>query len=148
MKREQGFFLAIFGLIFLVVVACGKKGPPFLPESNIPFRVQELNAELKNGTVILRGSVLGFREQKSDRSRVEGCRVYHAWYALEKPPCDGCPVDYSGYREIKDEVLRGENFFCEVTLNTKKGVHFFEVRLIGQSSEIGPPSNRIKLTIN
>jgi len=147
LKRDQGLFLVIFCLVFLALLACGKKGPPFLPESNIPFRVQDLTAEWKNGTVFLRGRVAAFRGQNRDGSQVKGCRVYHAWYALEKPPCDGCPVNYSGYREINDEVLRGEDFFCELTVNTKKGIHFFEVRLVGKSEAVGPPSNRIKLII-
>jgi predicted small lipoprotein YifL len=147
LKRDRGLFLVIFGLVCLVFLACGKKGPPFLPESNIPFTVKELNVELKNGTAFLRGRVAGFRGQDRDGSQVKGCRVYHAWYALEKPPCDGCPVDYPGYREINDEVLRGEEFSCEVAVNTKKGVHFFEVRLIGKGGAVGPPSNRVKLEI-
>ena len=148
MKRQQGRFLVIFGLVFLVLLACGKKGPPFLPERNIPLKVQQLTGEWKNGTVFLKGKVAAFRGQNRDRSEVKGCRVYHAWYALEKPPCEGCPVDYSGYREINDEVLRGEGFLCELSVNTKKGIHFFEVRLIGRNGVIGPSSNRLKLTID
>jgi predicted small lipoprotein YifL len=147
LRREKALFLVIFGLVFLEFMACGKKGPPFLPESNIPFRVQELTGEWKNGTVFLRGRVAASQGQDRDRSHVRGCKVYHGWYALEKTPCDGCPVDYAGFREINDEVLKGEDFFCEVTIDKKKGVHFFEVRLIGQGGAVGPPSNRMKLTL-
>ncbi len=146
MNRQQLFFV-VLGLVFLALVACGKKGPPFLPESNMSYRVQGLTVEQKNGTFFFRGRIAALGGQKSAGSQVKGCRVYHTWYDLEKPPCDGCPVDYSGYREINDEVLRGEDFFCELTLNKKRGIHFFEVRLIGQSGAAGPPSNRIKLTI-
>jgi predicted small lipoprotein YifL len=147
LKLKKGRFLVIFCLVFPVLLACGKKGPPFLPESNITLTVRELSAQWKNGTVFLVGRIADFRGEKRERSQIRGCRVYHAWYALEKQPCDGCPVDYSGYREINDEVLRGEEFFCEVTLNKKEGTHFFEVRLIGQGGAAGPPSNRTKLII-
>jgi predicted small lipoprotein YifL len=144
--RQQSIF-AIYGMVFLMLVACGKKGPPFLPESTFSYGVQELTAEPKNGAVFLRGRLAAPGGQKGDGSRVKGCRVYHTWYALEKPPCDGCPVDYPGYREINEDVLRGDNFFCEFEVNTKRGIHFFEVRLIGKSGAVGPPSNRAKLII-
>ena len=147
MKRRHRLFLVILGLVLPVVLACGKKGPPFLPERVIPYRVQELTAELKNGTVFLRGRVAGLEAQEKDRSRITGCRIYHAWYAMEKSPCDECPVDYSDVLEIEDEVVRGEDFSCEAAVKKKKGVHFFEVRLTGKDEAVGPPSNRTKLII-
>lgn len=145
MKHKLGVCLFFFVLVFVMLTACGKKGPPFLPQKQTPFRIQELTAEWKNGTVFFRGRVALFGEEKS--AHIKGCRIHHARYPLEKPPCDGCPIDYKGYRETEDMVLRGEDFFCELRMNKKRGVHFFEVRLIGESGDVGPPSNRIKLRI-
>ena len=125
--------------------ACGKKGPPLLPKKDIPFSVQDLTAEWKNGIVLFKGKVEAFGERTG--LHIQGCRIYHARYPLEKPPCEGCPIDYRGYREKKDVVLKGEKFFCELAMNKERGIHFFEVRLIGKRGTVGPPSNRIKVTI-
>ena len=128
-----------------MLTACGKKGPPFLPKKDIPSSVRDLTAEWKNGIVLLKGKVGAFGERTIPH--IKGCRIYHARYPLEKPPCEGCPIDYMGYRETNDVVLRGEEFSCELAMSKERGIHFFEVRLTGKSGAVGPPSNRTELII-
>ncbi len=147
MKHKQSLFLVILMLILLVLPACGKKGRPFVPERRVLLEVKDLSVECENGTVFLSGKAVAVPGQSKSGSDIIGCRVYHCWYTFNKPPCEGCPIDYSGYKEIKRKVLAGKNFSCHVSIDRKKGIHFFEVRLLGRKGAVGPPSNRVKLTI-
>jgi predicted small lipoprotein YifL len=136
----------ILGVVSLALMSCGKKGPPFLPKTDMPLKVEPLKGQWTNEAVLLQGNIPALKGQKKDKPGVTGCRVYHAWYSLKNPPCEGCPIDYPGFQEIRGEILAGEEFMCEVFVEKKEGIHFFEVRLIGPKGEVGPPSNRVKLT--
>jgi len=136
----------IIGVISLALMSCGKKGPPFLSKTDMPLKVEQLKGQWTNEAVLLHGSIPALKGQKKDTPGVTGCRVYHTWYSLKNAPCEGCPIDYPGFQEIKGEILAGEGFMCEVFVKKKEGIHFFEVRLIGPKGEVGPPSNRVKLT--
>ena len=137
----------ILGVVSLALMSCGKKGPPFLPKTDMPLKVEQLKGKWTNEAVLLQGNIPALKGGKKGTPGVMGCRVYHKWYSLKNPPCEGCPIDYPGFQEIKGEILAGEDFMCEVFLEKKEGIHFFEVRLIGPKGKVGPPSNRVKLII-
>ncbi len=137
----------ILGVASLVLMSCGKKGPPFLPKTDRPLKVEQLKGQWTNEAVLLQGSIPALKGQKKGRPGVTGCRVYHTWYSLKNPPCEGCPIKYPGFQEIRGKILAGEEFLCEVFIEKKEGIHFFEVRLIGPKGAVGPPSNRVKLII-
>lgn len=146
MKQRQCIVLILL-LVLLAPVACGKKGPPFLPKPVISKRVEQLNAEWENGDVVLKGRIVEPKDQEKDISHVVGCRVYHAFFALENPPCQGCPIEYQIYNDIEEEVITQEEFFCKILDIKKRGIHFFKARLIGPKGEMGQLSNRAKLII-
>jgi len=148
LKQRRYIVLILLWAILLAPVACGKKGPPFLAKKVISKRVEQLNAEWRNGGVVLKGQIVEPKDQEKDGSNVTGCIVYHALFALEKPPCEGCPIEYRTYKNIEEEVIAREGFSCRVPEMKKRGIHFFKVRLIGQNGEIGPSSNRAKLIID
>jgi len=137
----------LFCVVFLALMSCGKKGPPFLSKTDMPLKVEQLNGQWTNDAVLLKGNIPALKGKKNGTPGVTGCRVYHTWYSLENPPCEGCPIKYPGFQEIRGEILSGEEFLCEVFVEKKKGIHFFEVRLIGPKGAVGPPSNRVKLKI-
>ena len=147
-KTLKCYLLVTFGLVLVVGVSCGKKGPPFLPKRSIPFKVEALNSERRDGVIILKGKIVATGRQKKDISNIMGCKVYHAWYAPGDEPCKGCPIEYNIFGEIRGEVIIREGFFCRVPGIKKKGIHFFEVRLIGREGTIGPRSNRAKLELS
>jgi len=128
----------------VLLPGCGKKGPPCLSKVKLSLRVDQLKGEWKNGRVLLKGYVRG---ENNVISRVTGCRVYHAWYPMDSPPCEGCPIQMTGFKEINEQVVSGDRFNCEVPGVKKKGIHFFEVRLIGRDGAVGPTSDRVKLKI-
>ncbi len=147
MKRKKIFLIVILVVIFLALPACGKKGPPILSGRHISLKVEELKGEWKRGAVVLNGRVPPLENTQKSGQVVTGCRVYHVWYSPANPPCEGCPIDFRNYREVKGELLKRGNFSCEVITKKRKGVHFFEVRLLGQGGAVGPASNRVKLII-
>jgi hypothetical protein len=148
LKRDRKICFLVFGAIFLAVLSCGKKGPPFLPNKILDLKVDQLRCEWENGDVILKGQVVPLLGQEKDMSGVIGCRVYHAWYAPGDSPCKGCPIEYRVWKEIRGEVITGEGFYCRVPWIKEKGIHFFNVILIGQKGMISPPSNKAELVVN
>jgi hypothetical protein len=134
-------------MVFLSLVACGKKGPPFLTERAMALRVDRLSATIEDGTFVLKGKVVSPSGQKEKLSDVLGCRVHYAWYDPKDPLCDGCPVEYQGFEEIKGAVVAEDRFHCRISRQKRMGTWFFEVRLMGPRQTIGPPSNRAKVIV-
>ena len=147
MKRKQVYLFFFLCVCFLILMACGKKGPPFLPESNVSLKVEQLKGTWKNGAVILTGSVPLPQGQKKGTADITGCIVHHSLYAFETPPCDGCPVEYRTKREIQAEVVKGDKFRCEIPEIKRGWIHFFKVCLISRKGGTGPSSNRVKLAL-
>ena len=147
MKKRQ--YIIHFLLLALVLApwACGKKGPPFLPKNRLPLKVVQLNAERQNGAVLLKGRIVNLQGELADASGVIGCRVYHAGYSLEHPPCEGCPIQFRLIKETKGGLVSPEGFSCQVPGIKQSRIHFFHVRLIGRGGAIGPASDTVKVTL-
>jgi hypothetical protein len=126
---------------------CGRKAPPFLPKQDFPFTVMQLQVETETGDIALKGLITATRDRRINTDEVKGCRVYHAWYTPDDCPGEGCPISYSVYRDIEGQVITEDGFYCRVSMDAEKGIHFFKVSLIGRNSTIGPPSNQAKLVI-
>ncbi len=147
MRYRWGILFVSLGLLLMVGVTCGKKAPPFLPERVMPLKVTQLKAGWKKGTIVLSGIIAGPQGSPRGDRDVTGCRVYHARYTKDNAPCEECPVHYEGFKLIKGEVIKTEGFYCPVPGIEKKGIHFFEVRLVGSDGAVGAPSNRARLVI-
>lgn len=148
MKCERALSLFLFGVLFLALPACGKKGPPFLPKRSMPYKVKQLTCEWKDRIVHLKGHVVPGQSNDKSTEDVSGCRIYHAQYDLKTPPCEGCPIEYKILKEIAEDVITDHKFHCRVPGVKERGIHFFKVRLIGRKGAIGPSSNEVKLTID
>lgn len=148
MKQAYCIFFAVSALIVLSSYGCGKKAPPFLPEKEFPFTVMELNVEIESEYIALKGRIASTKDRRINKEEVKGCRIYHAWYAPDACPCESCPISYSVYRDIEGQVVDKGSFFCRISMDAEKGIHFFKVSLIGQNRAIGPTSNQAKLAIS
>jgi len=148
LRYRKGILLVTLGVSLLALISCGKKAPPFLPEKIMPLKVARLEAASEKGAVVLRGSIVDPEGKSRKGDDVAGCRVYHARYPVNDPPCEGCPITYGGFKVIKGEVTKEKEFYCPVPGIETKGIHFFEVRLIGRNGAIGTASNRVKLRID
>jgi predicted small lipoprotein YifL len=146
--RQRPYIVLILILaIVLITAGCGRKKPPFLPKKEIPIRVEHLEAVWENGVFHLKGTVVYPKGGKEKMPPVSGCRVYHAFYAQNSPPCEGCPIDFAMLREIEGTVVADKGFSCDVPMKKKNGIHFFKVCLTGQNGEKGPLSDRAKAII-
>lgn len=148
MKLERVLPLFVFGVIFLALLACGIKRPPFLPERSMPFKVKQMTGEWKDGGVYLKGHVAPRNDEDGNAPDALGCTVYHAQYDLENPPCEGCPMEYGILKEIKADVIKGGKFHCQFRRIKTKGIHFFKVRLLGPKGTLGPFSNEVRILID
>ncbi len=139
--------LILLFALFFVPVACGKKGPPFLPKVEFSLGVKKLSAELKKGGVYLQGNIIGPQDETIDSSTISGCKVFYAFFPVDNPPCEGCPIKFRLLKEIEGKVTIDGRFFCEVLEKKMTGIYFFKVRLTGKNGGIGPHSNRAKLVL-
>ena len=145
-RRASTAFLILCGVI-LALAACGKKGPPFLPKAKMPLSVRDLKGHWEKGELILEGSIALPSGEEEFLKEISGSRVYYARYPLGEAPCEGCPVQYQGYRETGEASVRGDAYRVRVPIAQEEGVHFFEVRLTGRTGALGPPSTRITLVV-
>jgi len=148
LRLDKAIFLVVIAAMFLALSACGKKGPLFLSEKKIFSRIEPLQAEFENGGVELKGNIAPSQAREKDTSDIIGCRIYHTWYALDNPPCEGCPIEFPDHRDITGEVITDAGFSCEVPVKKRKGIHFFELRLLGPKGTTGPLSDRAKLIVD
>jgi predicted small lipoprotein YifL len=142
-------FMSAFILLslFLNVLACGRKGPPFLPRKEFPVRVTDLEGDWVRGDYFLKGDITDLTGQKTAVDMITGCRVYYGRYPLGNPPCDGCPITYQGYYEFGREVITEEGFFCKAPGIIQGQINFFKVHLIGPDGSVGPSSDSVQVVV-
>ena len=136
--------LVMITALFLSLPSCGKKGSPFLPQESFDARVADLKADQEESSVLLRGDVL-FPENATNR--VTGTRVYFAQYAFESPPCEGCPIEYQGYRSFGPEVIQDKRFICTIPDIRQNQVYFFKAALVGPGGVQGPSSDFVRVIV-
>ncbi len=134
---------AIIGVL-LSSPSCGKKGDPFLPQKSFDAKVADLEAKQEESAVSLTGSVLFY---ENARNRVAGSRVYFAQYPSESPPCEGCPIEYQGYRSFGPEVIQSRRFYCRIPDVRGNQIYFFKVALVGAGDVQGPFSNFVRVAV-
>ena len=150
LSKKAQVFLLLFALVFITIPSCGQKKPPFIPKKEITLRVNALTNIWRNGEVILRGRFVNLKGQpvsKKDISDITGCKVYYTHYPIEDPPCEGCPLKFNNFREIKGNVVIKGNFYVKFPGIKQRGIYFFKVCLIDRNKAVGPPSNRTKLVL-
>lgn len=148
MKKHTASFTAIVILgMILTLGGCGKKGPPVLPQRAFEIRVIHLRGEWKEGYVDLRGDFSGAVTPRMLKDEVLGCRVYYAQYPIQNPPCADCPIEYQGYHALGPEVATEKGFHCRIPSKDRERVYFFKVHLIGKEETLGPPSDRVQITV-
>jgi predicted small lipoprotein YifL len=136
------FFLST--ILMALFPACGKKGPPFLPEKRIEAKVDRLNGKWVDGRIRLEGTV----KDGDKGGNITGCRVYYASYPEDQPPCEGCPIEMAEFADNVEATVSEGRFTCDIPIAKKEGIWFLEVRLTDSRGAVGPPSERVKVTID
>ena len=132
---QLGLTVVLIAALLLSIPSCGKKGDPFLPRKDFDARVTDLKAEQQESSILLEGSVV-LSEIASNR--VKGSRVYFAEYPAESPPCEGCPIEYQGYRSFGPEVIQDGRSFPVGLGCQRNEVYFFRVVLVGPGESTVP----------
>lgn len=136
--------LVMITALLLSLSSCGKKGNPVLIQERFDARVADLKADQEESSVLLRGDVL---IPENEANRVTGSRVYLAQYPFESPPCEGCPIEYQGYRAFGPEVIQDKRFFCRIPDIRRNQVYFFKAALVGPGGVQGPSSDFVRVTV-
>jgi len=131
----------------ILMAACGKKGPPLLPDAGFPFRVSPAGVSWSGTAFQLNGGVVKI-DKSSGTWEISGCHIYHAYYPPDRPPCEGCPVDYRLFAEAGPETVSGDRFSWRMSGKGEAGVHYFKIRLLGPEGEAGPFSDEAKVMIS
>ena len=130
-------------VVLMIFFGCGRKGPPFISEQkDLTVRVDQLEGAWKDKSLELKGLVQG---DDTSLVLITGCRVYYVWYSLDRPPCEGCPIEMKNFRDITDQIISDEQFECRLPAFKQKGICFIMVRIMEKGGHLGPASSRIKL---
>ncbi len=87
-------------LFFCLLTACGKKGPPLPPESNVPAPVSDLRAWPREGTVFLGWSIPTRNADGSKLVDLLGFKVFRLDRSLISQDCPECPRNFKGVAEV------------------------------------------------
>ncbi len=149
MKLRDLVLYAVFLSMFILPGGCGKKAPPFLPKAKetFPLQVEGLEAREQQGELSLSGTVILPRDRRGKAPVPQSCRVYHVRYAADNPPCDGCPISFATYKEMKPHIAGDGRFQCDTGLKKVPGMYYFMVRLVDPGGLAGPPSNTATLLV-
>ena len=130
-------------VVLMIFFGCGRKGPPFISEQkDLTVKVDQLEGAWKDKSLELKGLVQG---DDTSLVLITGCRVYYVWYSLDRPPCEGCPIEMRNFRDITDQIISDDQFECRLPAFKQKGICFVMVRIMEKGGRLGPPSGRIKL---
>jgi len=130
-------------VVLMIFFGCGRKGPPFISEQkDLTVKVDQLEGAWKDKSLELKGLVQG---DDTSLVLITGCRVYYVWYSLDRPPCEGCPIEMKNFRDITDQIISDDQFECRLPAFKQKGICFVMVRIMEKGGRLGPPSGRIKL---
>ena len=118
--------------VLLLMVSCGKKGPPVPPKSKIPPSVQNINYNVQGTTLRLYWPVVA---DGSDRRNVVSFRVYRSVRLATAARCPGCPMPFElagevlasnaseeGVMEFVDQLSPGNHYYYKIVPVSKDGV--------------------------
>jgi len=85
--------------VLVMLVGCGRKGPPVPPAAVIPSPIRDLNAKIQGDKIQLTWSV-----PARDGAPLEGIRSFRVsrhTVPRSTPPCPGCPLSFEELHKIK-----------------------------------------------
>jgi predicted small lipoprotein YifL len=136
-------------LVISFFAACGKKGPPLPPESNIPAAVSDLQAWSREGAVFLGWTVPSRNVEGSKFEDLLGFRVFRLDRSLDSS-CPECPANFRPVVEIDIDYPRGARIeggkvlWQDATIKPRNEYTYF-VLAYNFYKAPSPESNRVKI---
>ena len=97
----------ILAALSLLVLGCGKKGPPRPPRRPQPPVVKDLDYTIHNDIVELSWTVPG-RDEKAEFATPAAVRVFRSRLSAEEADCENCPVRFTVSDDIPIRKKRSE----------------------------------------
>jgi hypothetical protein len=134
--------------VAVMLVGCGRKGPPVPPTVVIPPPIRNLNAEIVGSRVQLTWSI---PDQSSlSMETIKGFRVL--WHRVHRsnPPCPGCPLSFEAMQEIEADTLAPDRIRDgRVVYSAPFDSQFwyaFKVVVIHESGGVSDDSNVVRVS--
>ena len=128
--------------------SCGKKGPPFVPKKRpIALELKDITVSWVQDGVRFEGKVRGPGADKLRRPHGLKIMIEHAWYGPGQAPCKSCPIVFTNKEVVSGTLGKGRSFSCSLPLPKRRGVHFFQIRVVGDNGVLGPVSERLQLVV-
>ncbi|GLI38246.1 fibronectin type III domain-containing protein [Geobacter hydrogenophilus] len=102
-------YLVLIG--FLLLTACGKKGPLVPPESFVPAPVSALSVEQKEGSFYVSWPAPSKDEGGRPVKDLAGFRVYRRPVLPSGQDCEECPTAYTLIKTVDLDYLQDVRFF-------------------------------------
>lgn len=136
--------------VLVLLVGCGRKGPPMPPSVVIPPPIRDLKAEIVGYRVQLTWSI-----PARDGVAMEGIKGFRVfWYRVHRstPPCPGCPLPFEEIQEIKmsnpSPASIGDGRVVYTVSFDPEFWHAFKVVVIHKSGGVSDDSNIVRIPKN
>jgi hypothetical protein len=141
MSSAAGVFLLMLAAV--VIVSCGKKGPPRLPDAAKLPEISDLSYRLEGGEVVLTWSVP--EEAVQD---LEGFIIYRSLTSLSEEPCDGCPLVFEKIATVPADAPADPNGHYFYRDPVSEGFrHDYKLGVFREPGGETQDSNRIRFEI-
>ena len=130
-------------LLCALPAGCGKKGPPRLPDVEMPAGVRNLAVALAGGDIVLNWTAVNAEKAEG----VDGYRIYRAADPVTADVCEGCPILFKPVATVP--MGAGEAAAPKMTYREAQlpGTRYrFKVVPVDAQGRLGPDSNIVAIT--
>ncbi len=138
-------FLLMLAMVLLVLVGCGKKGPPVPLGTVVPKRIVDLQASVREGRVLLEWTAPRENTDKTPLVDLKEFTVFRSEGSLVDDSCRGCGERKTvvGQLQVTGEEAKGKKFHLLFEGHEPKKVYVYEVVSINRKGHAGSPSNPV-----
>lgn len=143
-KKGLGIIYTIF--IILLLLGCGKKGPPIPWDMVVPKRILNLEAKTREGRLLLEWTSPKENTDKSPLTDLAGFRILRSEGILSNGECRGCSEKINIIKEIELNVKednRGKRISIFINDHEPKKVYIYQVVSVNKRGYLSSPSNPV-----
>lgn len=144
-KKRAVVFQVLVVLTFVIVPACGKKGPPRPPRAVTPPAVSDLSAKVEGERIQLSWSIP--RRDDEVVEGIEGFQIFRYRTQDREKLCPDCPMDFRTFKKV-DAPTAGTEDRGRVTAYDvlERGYGYaYKVLVLHESGGVSKDSNIAKV---